>query len=179
MLAFWSLQRLHCLQPASPLLTPATSQPLQHCSFIPLSKQLLPFDSSRPGPAVTPQPAFLGSGFPRSSRDGCRLSGMRSPGWERCWRRGWRERIPAGHSAGDAAGQAATGKQTGSQLGGYKASCGLPGSYKSAPPSGQGRDTLRACEPCSRGFGDLLLSPWHVDGVCHNQHLLWRKRKWN
>lgn len=40
-------------------LTQATSQPLQHCSFIPHSKQLLPFDSSQSGPALVLQPAFV------------------------------------------------------------------------------------------------------------------------
>lgn len=46
--SLWSLQSCHSLQPALPLLhlAQATSQPLQHRSFILHSKQLLCFDSS-------------------------------------------------------------------------------------------------------------------------------------
>lgn len=152
-------------------VTPSTSRPLQPCSFIPHSKPLLPFDSSQPGPAVIPQPAFLLPslpGFLRSPRDG-RSPGRRDAGAargsERCSRRGWRERIPPGHIARDAAGHAATGKRTGSQLWGYKASCGLAGSYESAPPNGGGGRHFRHVNFAARDLGICSFPPacrWYL-----------------
>lgn len=138
-------------------LSPATSQPLQPCSFIPHSKQPLPFHSSQPGPAVTAQPAFLGSGFrgfPRRSRDG--PAGMRA-GTERqgCCRAGSQRKantLPAR---------------------------GVPGVLRAArqpqisSTQRQGTEALLACRLCSLGSGDLLLFP---GGVCHNRHFLWRKQ---
>lgn len=93
-------------------------------------------------PAVTLQPAFLGCGFPVFPCPGCGL-GADPGGTERrgcCRARShWKaNRLPARGAQGVLG--AALQLQTSST------DC-------------QGRNTLRAGELCSRGFGDSLLSP--------------------
>lgn len=160
-----------CHQPYP--LPQATSRPLQCCSFFfPIQNSCFPLIPLNQGQHLYStlhlhSPSCLDflplsgePGIPDLSRCSCTCSDAMQPGSREpgsCW--GWQSKSQPGTAPGVLEGRQQLESKTGSNPGGYKASCRLADSYKSAPRNGRGGRDFCACKLCSRGFGELLLSP--------------------